>query len=102
MTPEERAVVQAQMDQLIASGLIKFANPLNSREWRVVGPRLDIEKQDTAQSGNWPLVHLAVHRSQLAIERNEPPPLNGVSVRFVPSQAASFTDARDSRMSYRR
>jgi len=38
MTAEERAIVQARMDQLIASGLIKFAGPFNTREWRVVGP----------------------------------------------------------------
>lgn len=48
MTPEERAVVQARMDELIASGLIKFAGPFNTRDWRVVGPRPEVEKPDRA------------------------------------------------------
>jgi len=38
MTPEEVARVKKRMDELIASGLILFAGPIDSRNWRVVGP----------------------------------------------------------------
>lgn len=38
MTPEEVARVKQRMDELIASGLIRFAGPIDSRNWRLVGP----------------------------------------------------------------
>lgn len=41
MTPEEVARVKRRMDELIASGLILFAGPIDSRKWRDVGPRAE-------------------------------------------------------------
>lgn len=39
MTPEEVARIKKRMDEMIASGLILFAGPIDSRNWRMVGPR---------------------------------------------------------------
>ena len=38
MTPEEVALIKKRMGEMIASGLIQFAGPIDSRNWRVVGP----------------------------------------------------------------
>ncbi|MFM7294330.1 MAG: hypothetical protein ACKO1K_05900 [Burkholderiales bacterium] len=38
MTPEEVARVKKRMYEMIATGLILFAGPIDSRKWRDVGP----------------------------------------------------------------